>query len=44
MSKYEMIISGFTLGGEAKRENSVELMLTDRGLILNLPIKTEKNC
>lgn len=36
------MFSGFTFGGEANRENSVVLMLTERGLILNLPIKTEE--
>lgn len=34
--------SGLTLGGEAKRENSLVLMLKERGLILNLSSKTEQ--
>lgn len=35
------MFSGITLRGEANRENSVVLMLTEMGLILNLPVKTE---
>lgn len=31
----------FTVEGDANRENSVVLMLTETGLILNLPIKTK---
>lgn len=32
---------GFTFGRESNRENSVVLMLTERGLILNLQTKTQ---